>query len=415
MIYNSKALRKAKYAVIFMLLGMILIRFWGLFFMAPTFIKLIYSGLIYLSLLSLAFTFINLKDSTKYTKILFYSLIIISILQIIRSIFNTDPSMYAFGNKWITLFGNEYTALIFAPPLYLILSNIKQIPKLIIKSSFIYVLSCFLMLLIGKNSFAYVSIFLLLFWPYVNKKYKFLIIITYLMTLKFAFDGNRMFFITILFALVSYFIVYILKEKFIKLFTILTISIIPIFFISTLFIDDYKGNNDSYFQKIQQHLSTKKGNEELGTDTRTFLYVEMAQDLSQTNSWIFGKGALSHYYSFYFDNSNNGKYGRISSEVPFLNFLLRGGIIYTSLYFSLLLYAVWCALKYGKNKFIKSISIINTGWIFNSFIGDITGCTFYHIVFFALVGCCLNKAWLNYTDEEIKKLLKFKTLSLTKL
>ena len=408
-------IKKARYAILFMLIGIIIIRFWGLFFLAPTPIKLIYTGLIYFSLLSLPFITIKQNEFTKYTKILFYSLAAISIVQIIRSIFNTDPSMYAFGNKWVTLFGNEYTALIFAPPLYLILSNIKQTLRFIIKASFIYIISCFVMLLIGKNSFAYVSVFLLLFWPYVNKKYKLLIIFTYLMTLKMALDGVRMFAIITLFALASYFIVYILKERFIKLFIILTISSIPILFISTLFINDYTNENGSYFQKLQQYLAEEKGNDELATDTRTFLYVEMAQDLSNTNSWFFGKGALSYYYSFFFDKNNNGKYGRISSEVPFLNYLLRGGIISTSLYFSLLLYAVWCALKYGKNKFIKSTSIIITGWIFNSFIGDITGCTFYHMVFFVLVGCCLNKTWLNYTDEEIKKLLEFRSLSLTKL
>lgn len=413
--YYSKTQQKARNAILFMLIGMIIIRFWGLFFMAPSPIKLIFTGLCYLSLASLPFTIIKQKEFTKYTKILFYSLIAASIFQITRSIFNTEPAMYAFGNKWITLFGNEYTTLLFAPPAYLILSSIKQTPRLIIKSSFIYVLSCFFMLLVGKNSFAYVSVFLLLFWPYVNKRYKFLIILTYLMTLKFAFESGRMFFIITFFALASYFIVYILKERFIKPFIILTISSIPILFISTLFINDYTNENDSYFQKLQQYFADEKGNDELATDTRTFLYVEMAQDLSNTNSWILGKGAFSHYYSEYFDNGYKGKYGRISSEVPFLNYLLRGGIIYTSLYFSLLLYAVWCALKYGKNKFIKSISIIITGWIFNSFIGDITGCTFYHIAFFALAGCCLNKTWLNYTDEEIKKLLKFKSLSLSKL
>lgn len=413
MLYST--IKKARHSIIFMLLGMITIRFWGLFFMAPSPIKLIFTGLCYLSLISLPFGLIKQKEFTKYTKILFYSLAAISIIQIIRSIFNTEPAIYVAGNKWITLFGNEYTALIFAPPMYIILSNIKQIPKLIIKSSFIYVISCFFILFVGKNAFAYVSVFLLLFWPYVNKKYKLLIIFTYLMTLKMALDGARMFLIITLFALTSYFIVYILKEKFIKLFIILTISSIPILFISTLFINDYTNENGSYFQKLQQYLADEKRNDELATDTRTFLYVEMAQDLSNTNSWIFGKGALSYYYSFFFDNNNNGKYGRISSEVPFLNYLLRGGIIYTSLYFYLLLYAVWCALKYGKNKFIKSTSIIITGWIFNSFIGDITGCTFYHMVFFVLVGCCLNKTWLNYTDEEIKKLLEFRSLSLTKL
>lgn len=404
--FKYKINKKAKYSITFMLVGMIIIRFWGLFFLAPQIIKLIYALLIYFSLIVFPYQIIKSNELIKYTKPIMYSLLCVSILQIIRSVFNTEDAMYAFGNKWITLFGNEYTSFIFIPPLFIFLSTIKEVPKYLIKSTFFYIISCFFMLLVGQNSFAYVSIFLLIFWPFIKTRYKVLTIITYIMTIKFAFDGARMFLITSFFAFSAYFIVYKMKERFLKLFISITLISIPIIFIPTLYLDDYKDNNKSYFQLLQKSFSEdNEKKENFGSDTRTFLYVEMAQDLSNTNSWILGKGALSYYYSNFFDYDSQNKFGRLTSEVPFLNYLLRGGIIYISLYFGLILYAIWCAINYGKNKFVKSIAIILTGWIFNSFIGDITGCTFYHIGIFILTGCCLNKEWLNYSDYDIYRKL----------
>lgn len=410
--YKSKVENKAYYSIMLMLISMIIIRFWGLFFIAPSIIKLLYSTLIYISVIIYPYALLKNNEFISNTKTLLYLLFIVSIYEIFVSVFNTSPSMYAFGNKWITLFGNEYTTMLFFPPLYIFLSSIKKIPKILGKGSLIYALCCFAILLNGKNAFGYISITLILFWPYVAKKYKILIIITYIMTIKQALDGTRMFLIVTAFALFSYIIIYILKEKFLKTFIILVLLSIPILFIPTLFLEDFRGDNNSYFHQVQTFFAEKKGKEDIGADTRTFLYVEMAQDLSNKNSWLLGKGAFSHYDSPYFNDNKLGKFGRITSEVPFLNYLLRGGIIYTSLYFGILLYAIWSALKYGKNKFIKSIAVIITGWIFNSFVGDITGCSYYHIVFFILVGCCLNKNWLNYSDQDIKSLLRIKTLRL---
>ena len=121
---------------------------------------------------------------------------------------------------------------------------------------------------------------------------------------------------------------------------------------------------------------------------------------------LIGKGAFSHYYSFYFDQSNKGKYGRITSEVPFLNHLLRGGILYALAYYGLILLAIYKSTWQGNNKFVRSIGIIAAGWYLNSFVGDITGCKFYHIAFFLLIGCCLSRRWLNYTDIDIKRIMQ---------
>ena len=144
----------------------------------------------------------------------------------------------------------------------------------------------------------------------------------------------------------------------------------------------------STFEKLKIYISNKTDDTSISADTRTFLYVEMANDLTNSHSWLIGKGAFSHYYSVYF------------------NHLLRGGILYVLAYYGLILFAVYKSTWQGNNKFVRSIGIIAVGWYFNSFVGDITGCKFYHIAFFLLIGCCLSKKWLNYTDIDIKRIMK---------
>ena len=70
-----------------------------------------------------------------------------------------------------------------------------------------------------------------------------------------------------------------------------------------------------------------------------------------------------------------------------------------------MLYAVIKAIMYGKNRFVKCIAVVIIGWIFNSFICDMNGARFYHVVFFVLLGCCLSKRWLNYSDRQVQYIM----------
>lgn len=382
--------------------------FWGLYFMAPASIKGIFSACMWLSILSVPIVFIKHNDFSIKANWLLRFLLIMAVLQILRSAFNTAPDMYAFGNKWFTLFGNEYTALLMMPPIFTYLGSQVYSVRLLKKVTYYYmaigaVLSVFL-----NFPLSFLAIFVGTLFPYVSKKYKILIGLVFLSAIINASYGenpSRMLFIVLGFTLASYLLVYVIKKLIIIKAFVIAVTIAPLLLFIPM-LNTIQDNQDGFFKGAQTYILGETGNEDLANDTRTFLYVEMASDLTKTDSWILGKGAFSHYYSFFFDEDSLGGYGRISSEVPVLNYLLRGGIAFVAVYLGLILLAVYYAVWKGKNKFVRSIGIIAIGWYFNSFIGDLNGCRFYHLAFFLLVGCCLSKKWLNYNDVEVKEILK---------
>lgn len=381
--------------------------FWGLFMMEPGIIKATYSLCIWLCVFIFPYKLIKSNHFIEFSNYLLKILLIMAIIQILRSVFSSEEYMYVIGNKWTTLFGNEYTSLLFLPPLFTYLGSLKYSIHILKKTTYFYLFIGLILSIFGKFPIAILSTYALAFYPYVNRKYKLLIIIAFLEAIIKSFFGNnptRMYLIVITFSLCAYFLVYILQNKKItKIFAII-VTISPItLFLPALFLPNHK---TSTFQQMQEFIIQKSGNNDMAVDTRTFLYMEMADDLSKTDSWLLGKGAFSTYYSPYFDQSTISKYGRISSEVPLLNYFLRGGILYIIIYFALILYAAFLGIWKGNNQFVQFIGVIALGWYFNSFVGDITGCRFYHIAFFILIGCCLSKQWLRLSNNRTNRLLK---------
>ena len=395
--------KKSKYSIYLAAYAtMVLALIWGVYFLAPAPIKLVFSVGMWISIFTFPFILIKYNDFSKWGNILLQACMLMAIIQITRTVFNTDAAMNAFGNKWITLFGNEYTALLLMPPLFTYLATSKYNVILLKRATWIYLIAGVVCIFGFNNSLGWISIYGIIFYPYVNKTYKLLLLFAILEGILSIFT-TRMFIIINVFIFTSYLLTYgINKPKWNKIFVTI-IAIAPLFLFIPM-LHTTKGL--STFEKLKIYISNKTDDTSISAATRTFLYVEMANDLTNSHSWLIGKGAFSHYYSVYFDQSNTGKYGRITSEVPFLNHLLRGGILYVLAYYGLILFAVYKSTWQGNNKFVRSIGIIAVGWYFNSFVGDITGCKFYHIAFFLLIGCCLSKKWLNYTDIDIKRIMK---------
>ena len=401
---------KTKYSIrIVAYVTLFISSFWGLYFMAPGFIKALFSACMWISFAIFPYFLIKNNDFSKTGKYILAALVIMAVLQILRTAISSEPYLYALGNKWFTLFGNEYTALLMLPPLFTYLGTLSYGVNLLKKTTYIYLTIGLVFSVFMKFPLGMLSIFVIVFYPYVTKKFRFLIIIAMVEAFIKATTGEnpaRMYLIVIGFALCSYILVYITKRiKLLKAFAVLVIIAPLMMFIPIL---NLANQNETTFQKLQEYIMQKSNDENLSTDTRTFLYLEMAEDLTATDSWLFGKGAFSRYYSAFFDQSSIGKFGRLSSEVPFLNYLLRGGLCYVIVYFGLLIYAIYLGIWKGKNKFVQSIAVIALGWYFNSFIGDITGCRYYHLAFFLLLGCCLSRKWLYCTDKDIERLISDK-------
>lgn len=103
------------------------------------------------------------------------------------------------------------------------------------------------------------------------------------------------------------------------------------------------------------------------TDTRTFLFNEIFEELKGID-WIWGRGFLGKYYSYYFDTWQ-GEGGdnkiRFTVEVGVLNLLLKGGVLLLLMY----LMALLSVLKKGFFNLYKSrIAIKITIVLFIQFI-----------------------------------------------
>lgn len=81
------------------------------------------------------------------------------------------------------------------------------------------------------------------------------------------------------------------------------------------------------------------------TDTRTFLYMELADDFGLSD-WVLGRGALGSYFSPYFDwvERNDRETGdssqRQMSEAGVLFYVLKVGLVGLGLFFLILAYAL---------------------------------------------------------------------------
>ena len=109
-------------------------------------------------------------------------------------------------------------------------------------------------------------------------------------------------------------------------------------------------NSDGFISKITQ-------NEELTTDTRTFLFEELYDDMSDKDLWL-GRGAMGTYYSEYFNTLTQLGLGgdsetRSSNEVGYLEIILKGGYIMMFLYILILLPAAFLGIFRSRNVISK--------------------------------------------------------------
>jgi hypothetical protein len=317
---------------------------------------------------------------------------------ILHTIVSDNIELTKFGDKYITLFGNEYTSLSMIIPIYLFAVMTPNILMNLKKCTITYISIGLLFFILSDSEAIGKSILWVpVFYRYLNPKGKFLIILLFLLAIYCAFHtGARSYLFYCFFGIASIMIIYFKRLLFIKLFCLIFVLSPIILLIDSI----YTGK--SVFEKVSDNITDN----EIGIDTRTFLYIEVTEDLTANNAWIWGKGAYSRYNSTYFNFNDGDNQSRSSIEVPILYYLSKGGGIYLLLYVSLLLFAIWYALFKGKNKFVYSIAIVVAGYFFCFFVSNLNGANFLHVGFWILVGCCYSKSILDATDEEISRRIK---------
>jgi hypothetical protein len=175
-----------------------------------------------------------------------------------------------------------------------------------------------------------------------NKKSKRIIPLAMIAYLLFSFGASQRVNLLFISLLSLFFFIEFLRET--KINIIKKIAVMVIISISILFITLQV---DSFFKKLSS-------NEELTTDTRTFLFVEMLSDMSIKET-IIGRGALGTYISPYFymlkeqEIAGGDSYIRSVNEVGYLQMILKGGYIMMILYLLILLPAAFLGIFRSKN------------------------------------------------------------------
>jgi len=167
----------------------------------------------------------------------------------------------------------------------------------------------------------------------------------------------------------------------------------------------------SVFVSIQANSMYNRiaNDKELTTDTRTFLAIEMFNDMSE-NELLIGRGALGQYYSPYFAIlKREGVKGgdspiRSTNEIGYLHMILKGGYIMMALYLLILVPAAYLGIVKSKNLLARM-----SGYIILSFI--IMFVLIYppeyridFIILWMAVGTAITKSIREMSDKDLLKI-----------
>lgn len=304
------------------------------------------SGLL---LVSYFFLLRKQMDMNLYFKVLFTILILWSIYIISKSIsFNLSSN--------ITLFGHYLMAWTWLTPLAIVfgfnVQNWISIFNFLVKLfPIILVLTILLFVINPNDSYSYGAMiwyylvpFLFLTYHYQDKKSKLVIIIAMFGFILLSILNSQRVNLLYIGLLYSYFLFNYFRLQLINIYKKLFVSIVILTLLGFAFL------------QIRSELID---NDSVATDTRTFLFIELFDDMSE-DELLVGRGALGTYYSPYFESWNKYNEGgdsstRSSIEVGYLEIILKGGIVMMILYLLFLLPAAYLGIFKSKN-FISKMS-----------------------------------------------------------
>lgn len=381
----------------------------------PQFIKIIFGIGIYLSLFVLSFDLlrINYQNLNRLPQLILIGLFLLGFGSILTGFFTESQLV---GNRFLTLFFNPLFAPIFILPVYSIYiskSNLNYIIQYII----VGVILTSLIVFIHGISMDLIIVAGIIF-PIVNNNKKFIIVLFSLLcvyvnlpNVDLLEGGGRKLLICLFFFATSYIVVFLFKSRKALLFSSVLVSVLPFLILFFSF-----STGETIFQKVNDYfISNGSVNSYRSDDTRTFLYLELSEDLSNNDAWLFGKGAYSSYYSSYFDSQNitDGDVAqRGAIEVTVLHYILKGGLLYTFLLIFFIQIAVNTAIFHSKNSWLAFVAFNINGYYFNIFVGDLNGFDFSSVCIWFFIGMCLNKYWLNLSNKELLESLRFNKRSI---
>lgn len=256
--------------------------------------------------------------------------------------------------------------------------------------------------------------FLIIFWPFIKGKWRYIVFLGFLSVFIFGTLGARSSVIKYgVCALSSLCFIFpcIFRIKILKFVSTLLLLSPFIFFtlgvtnVFNIFKMEENFNLDKDQVEVQSSYGEKGETESLTADTRTFLYLETILSSLNYNYFIQGHSLARGYESPSFQNTDltSSKRGeRGSSEVSILNVYTYMGLIGVLLYFSVFWRAVRNVFKYSKNYMMYVVAcIVSFRWAF-AWLEDFTKFDLNNLFLWIMITMCYSPYFLQMNNCQFK-------------
>lgn len=348
---------------------------------------------------------ISLKRIDKIGLFILYAFILWQIISFIRGTFDAGSNYWIWkgmtNNLLVALF---YITILYASNPIWVCNTYRLLWKYFIILSIIAIIFCRDPLIV--NYLPYST--MLLFWPAIPKKNRYLLLIIVLYF--FILNTQRNDLVKIAFAAFCGLIVYRLyKYTPLILFKIshIILLIIPfVFILLAVFADFNIFKFDEYIKGEHKVTRVENGEtveEDLLADTRTFIYRNTFYTLNKYDAWITGRNTAHGDEGFSsFINQETRTKGRYGNEVGIMNILLWYGIIGVLLYFILYARASYLAIYKSNNSYMKIIGIYTAFLWCWSFIWECCLFEMFYMMNIIFIGIGLSSSFRNMTNKEFK-------------
>ena len=271
------------------------------------------------------------------------------------------------------------------------------------------------MLIIKKDGYGFYLIpisFFILFYSYLSKKWKLVVLLISLFVVLVDFDARSnviKFVVPFLLSFLFYFKRF-LKLKIFKIILLSGFSLPFVFLIlglTNIFnvfqMDKYiKGN---YIEKRIDGNQVDEIN--LKSDTRTFLYKEVIFSAVKNKYVLIGRtpsrGNESEIFGTHAaEELKTGRYERYSNEVSILNIFTWTGLLGLILYLLVFLKAAYLAIAKSNSNFLRILGLYLTfRWIY-SWVEDPNTFNINNILLWMVIAMCYSVQFRNMSDSDFK-------------
>jgi hypothetical protein len=238
--------------------------------------------------------------------------------------------------------------------------------------------------------------FVLLTFPYQNKRVKYFSIIVLVVSAIFAIIRARraLLFLTISPLLFSYMLyLYSQKKKFFTLLVPFLVSMVLLFY----GVKNYSNNTPEIFSLLSDRATE---------DTRTGVEIMFYRDM-KLQDWIVGKGIDGQYFCPGIETGTHAVY-RNMIETDYLNIILKGGIISFVLMLMIAVPAFIKGLFYSQNLLSKAAAIWILLWLLELYPATVNTFSLHHLTFWLAIGVCYSDIIRKVPDNTLIRIFSLK-------